>query len=198
MEINGGYWWTRNTDPGITHENRALSLTVLMPHRFGYISPLLYLWTRLPCSIQTDNYRDPTREHVPPLDADDNMLKNRTDIFMEQVQSSGKTDNDTILKQVGTLRVLWAAIVGFCLLMVFFSDVDDNGWRVIPVHVAPVLVILNLWGLLFDLLMSWLFMTQMHGQERLRHRHILLWDGFLLVALLAFWGPFFTSLFAGG
>jgi hypothetical protein len=26
----------------------------------------------------------------------------------------------------------------------------------------------------------------------------LLWDGFLLVALLAFWLPFFASLLAGG
>ena len=126
------------------------------------------------------------------------MSENRTDMLMENVQSPGRTDNGTIFKQVGAVRVLWAAIVVFCLLMVFFSDgVETTGWHVIPVHVAPVLVILNLWGLLFDLLMSWLFMMQKHGQERLRYRHILLWDGFLLVALLAFWGPFFASLLAG-
>ena len=118
-------------------------------------------------------------------------------MLMEKVQNSTNTDNGTIFRQVGFLRVLWAAIVVFCLLMVFFSDGDETGCHVIPVHVAPVLVILNLWGLLFDLLMSWLFMMQKHGQERLRYRHILLWDGFLLVALLAFWGPFFASLLAG-
>ena len=116
---------------------------------------------------------------------------------MEQVQSSSKTDNVTIFKQVGPLRVAWAAIVVFCLLMVFFSDGDGTGWNVIPVYIAPVLVILNLWGLLFDLLMSWLFMMQKHGQERLRYRRIMLWDGLLLVALSAFWGPFFVSLFTG-
>ena len=118
-------------------------------------------------------------------------------MLTEKVQNSTNTDNGTIFKQGGFLRVLCAAIVVFCLLMVFFSDGDETGWHVSPVHVAPVLVILNLWGLLFDLLMSWLFMMQKHGQERLRYRHILLWDGFLLVALLAFWGPFFASLLAG-
>ena len=118
-------------------------------------------------------------------------------MLTEKVQNSTNTDNGTIFRQVGFLRVLWAAIVVFCLLMVFFSDGDETGWHVIPVHVAPVLVILNLWGLLFDLLMSWLFMTQKQGQERLRYRHILLWDGLLFVALIAFWGPVFASLLAG-
>ena len=117
---------------------------------------------------------------------------------MEKFQNTGNTDNSTIFRQVGLLRVLWAVIIVFCLLMVFFPDGDDTGWKVIPVHVAPVLVIINIWVLLFDLLMSWLFMTQKPEQERPRYRRILLWDGFLLAALVAFWGHFFVSLLAGG
>jgi hypothetical protein len=116
---------------------------------------------------------------------------------MENIQGSRTTDKGTIFKQVGPLRLLWAAVIAVCLLMVFFSGGNGTGWYVIPVYVAPVLVILNLWGLLFDLLMSWLFMMQKHGQERGRYRHILLWDGFLLVALFSFWGPYFASLLAG-
>jgi len=118
-------------------------------------------------------------------------------MLMEKLHSSGNNDSGTIFKQVGLLRVVWASIVVFFLVMVFFSDGDGTGWNVLPVHVAPVLVILNIWGLLFDLLMSWLFMSQKPDQERLRYRHVLLWDGFLLVALFAFWGPFFASLIAG-
>ena len=117
---------------------------------------------------------------------------------MEEVQGSGNTDNVSIFKQVGALRVLMAAVVVICLLMVFFADGDGTGWYVIPVHVAPALVILTIWVLLFDLLMSSLFMRQKQGQERLHYRHVLLWDGSLLVALLAFWLPFFASLLAGG
>ena len=115
-------------------------------------------------------------------------------MLMEQAQSPGNTDNVTIFKQVGLLRVLLAAIVVFCLVMVFFTDGDGTGWHVIPVHAAPALVILTIWVLLFDMLMSSILMSQKHGQKRLRYRHLLLWDGFPLVALLAFRGPFFASL----
>jgi hypothetical protein len=117
---------------------------------------------------------------------------------MEEVQNSGNTDNVSIFKQVGALRVLMAAVVVICLLMVFFKDGDGTGWYVIPVHVAPALVILTIWVLLFDLLMSWLFMRQKEGRERLHYRHVLLWNASLLVALLAFWLPFFAALLAGG
>ena len=117
---------------------------------------------------------------------------------MVHVQSSGNTDSVTIFKQVGPLRVLFAALVVFCLLLVFLPDGEGTGWYVLSVHVAPALVILNIWVLLFDLLMSSIVMSQKVGHERLRYRHILLWDGFLLVALFAFWGPFFASLLNGG
>jgi hypothetical protein len=119
-------------------------------------------------------------------------------MLMVHVQSSGNTDSVTIFKQVGPLRVLYAALVVFCLLMVFFPDDHGNGWYVLSAHVAPALVILNIWVLLLDLLMSSIVMSQKVGHERLRYRHILLWDGFLLVALCASWGPFFVSLLAGG
>ena len=115
----------------------------------------------------------------------------------KQVQISRNTDNTTLIKQVGTLRVLLAAMVVFCLLMLFFRGGDDTGWYVIPAHVAPALVILTIWVLLFDMLMSSIFMSQKHGQERLRYRNLLLWDGFLIVALLVFWGPFFASFIVG-
>jgi hypothetical protein len=117
---------------------------------------------------------------------------------MEQIQSSRNTDSVTIFKQVGPLRLLFAALVAFCLLMAFLPDGDGTGWYVLSNHVAPVLVILNIWVLLFDLLMASILMSQKDGQERLRYRHILLWDGFLLVALFVFWGPFFVSLLAVG
>ena len=117
---------------------------------------------------------------------------------MERIQGSRNTDSVTIFKQVGPLRLLFAAIVVLCLLMVFLPDDEGTGWYVLSVHVAPALVILNIWVLLFDLLMASILMSQKDGQERLRYRHILLWDGCLLVALIVFWGPFFASLFTIG
>ena len=118
-------------------------------------------------------------------------------MLMEQTQSPGNTDSVTIFKQVGPLRVLFAALVVFCLLLVFLPDGEGTGWYVLSAHVAPALVILNIWVLLFDLMMASIIMSQKHGQERLRYRHILLWDGFLLVAPSVFGGPFFASLLTG-
>ena len=120
--------------------------------------------------------------------------ENRTDRLMEQIKSSRNTDSVTIFRQVGPLRVLFAALVVFCMLLVFLPDDHGTGWYVLSAHVAPALVILIIWVLLFDVLMASIFMSQKHGRERLRYRHILLWDGFLIVALCAFWGPYFASL----
>ena len=113
---------------------------------------------------------------------------------MNNVQDTGSTGTGSLLAQVGLLRVSWAAIIVFCLVMVFFADGDGAGWSVIPVYIGPALVILNVWVLLFDMLMATIFLKQAHGRERLRYRNVLLWDGSLLVALFAFWGPWFVSL----
>ena len=57
----------------------------------------------------------------------------------------------SIFKQVGLLRVIWGVIVVLCVVMVFFADGVNAEWHVIPVYVAPVVVVLNLWCLfLFD------------------------------------------------
>ena len=116
-------------------------------------------------------------------------------MHMKEVENTGNTDKVTVFKQVGPLRLLLAAIVVFCLLMIFAPHGEESAWYVLSRHVAPALVILTVWVLLFDIMMSSVFMSQNHGQERLRHRNILLWDGFLVAALFVFWGPFFLSIF---
>lgn len=116
-------------------------------------------------------------------------------MHMNEVESSGSTDKVTVFKQVGPLRLLFAAIVVFCLLLIIAPDGEESAWYVLSNHVAPALVILTVWVLLFDMMMSSVFMSQNHGQERLRHRNILLWDGCLIAALFVFWGPFFLSIF---
>lgn len=113
---------------------------------------------------------------------------------MTQNQSPENTASVTLFKQVGPLRLLFAALVVFCLLLAFLPDGHGTGWYVLSAHVAPALVILIMWVLLFDVMMASILMSQKHGQERLRYRHILLWDGTLLVALIAFWAPYFASL----
>jgi hypothetical protein len=80
--------------------------------------------------------------------------------------------------------------------MVFFATGETKGWAALPSYVVPVLVILLVWILLFDMLMARVLMSEQQGQPRERHKTILLVDAILLGALLLFWGPFYVFLLA--
>ena len=101
------------------------------------------------------------------------------------------------LVQVGPLRVGQALFVVVLLPLVFLAGKGYHGWAAIPSYVAPVLVIILVWLLLLDLLMSRLFMGEKQGAERTRYRRVLTLDAALLAALVLFWGPWFVSLLSG-
>lgn len=92
------------------------------------------------------------------------------------------------------MRGFLAVLVLACLPMVFFATGETQGWRAVPSFIAPALVVLIAWGLLFDLLMTSVLMRDQQGYARKRYRTILFADAILLVALLSFWGPFYLSL----
>lgn len=81
--------------------------------------------------------------------------------------------------------------------MAFFADVEPSGWRIFPVYVAPVLVVILIWVLLFDLLMSRVLMGEKSPQARLPYKMVMRLDGALLLAILLFWGPFYYGLLNG-
>lgn len=99
--------------------------------------------------------------------------------------------------RIGFLRVLFALSVAVCAPMALYAQEEPLGWLVFPVYVAPVLVILLFWGLLFDMLMSRVFMSDKQGEARAPHRTVLWLDATLIVVLLLSWLPFFYSLVAG-
>lgn len=101
-----------------------------------------------------------------------------------------------IHRQVGVLRLAMGILVLLCLPFVFYPGEDDSGWRVIPVHVMPVLALMLIWVLLFDVLISRVFMEGKEGWERNRYRTVIKFDAFLLAMLFLFWGPFFINLLA--
>jgi len=96
--------------------------------------------------------------------------------------------------RLGALRVFLATLVLACLPTVFFATGEAQGWHAIPSYVAPVLVVLVVWGLLFDMLMARVLMGEQQGHARDHYKTILLVDAILLVALLSFWGPFYVAL----
>ena len=83
-----------------------------------------------------------------------------------------------------------------CLPFVFYPGEDDSGWRVIPVQVVPVIALMLIWVLLFDMLMSRVFLGEKEGWERQRHKTVIRFDALLLALLLLFWTPFFVNLLA--
>ncbi len=99
-----------------------------------------------------------------------------------------------VRQQVGVLRVAMAVLVLLCLPFVFYPGADDSGWRVIPVHVVPVIALMLIWILPFDMLMSRVFMGEKEGSERDRYKTIIKFDTALLVMLFLFWAPFFFIL----
>jgi hypothetical protein len=78
--------------------------------------------------------------------------------------------------------------------MVFFAKGAAEGWNSVPSYVAPALVVLMVWGLLFDMLMARVLMGEQQGHARDRYKTVLKVDAILVLALLSFWGPFYLSL----
>ena len=99
-----------------------------------------------------------------------------------------------LIGELGILRLVVAGIVVICLPLAFLSGADSTGWGVVPSQVVPVIVVLLVWALPFDMLMARVFMADRPDAERRRYRTIIKVDGVLIVALLLFWGPFFFAL----
>ncbi len=118
----------------------------------------------------------------------------------KQVEDS-KTDQDLsrtgILTSVGPLRIGLSVLVLSCLPLAFFARGGHEGWRVIPVQIAPVLVVILIWLLLFDILMTRIMLADKPPAERPRYRRAFRLDVLLLIALLLFWGPFYYGLLRG-
>ncbi len=101
------------------------------------------------------------------------------------------------LASVGPLRIGLSVLVLSCLPMAFFAQGGHEGWRVIPVHIAPVLVVILIWLLLFDIMMTRILLADKPPAERPRYRRAFRLDMSLLFALLLFWGPFYYGLLSG-
>lgn len=99
-----------------------------------------------------------------------------------------------IHRQVGILRTAVAILVLICLPFVFFPGESDSGWRVIPVYIIPVMALMLIWILPFDILMSRVFMSGKEGTERDHYKTVIKFDALLLFLLFVFWGPFYAKL----
>ncbi len=101
------------------------------------------------------------------------------------------------LARIGPLRIALSVFVLACLPLAPFTQEGHEGWRVIPVYIAPVMVIIFIWLLLFDMLMTRIMLAGKPPEEHPRYRTAFRLDVTLLLALLLFWGPFYYGLLSG-
>ncbi len=116
---------------------------------------------------------------------------------MEDEKMQQNTSRTGFMTSVGPLRVGLSVFVLSCLPMAFFAKGGHEGWRVIPVQIAPVMVVIFIWLLLFDILMTRVMLADKPPAEHPRYRRAFLLDVSLLIALLLFWGPFYYGLMRG-
>jgi hypothetical protein len=90
-----------------------------------------------------------------------------------------------------------ALAVFTCLLIAmapFAKEAGFTGWGIMVGTIAPSLMVIMLFVISLDIMMSRIFMTDAKGAERIRYRHIIWLELFLLLVLLLAWGPFLAEL----
>jgi uncharacterized membrane protein len=100
------------------------------------------------------------------------------------------------LKSIGFLRWLMLGLGTVLVVLSWFTDqaVHYEGWRFIPSVISPVLVVLLAWGLLFDMLMSTVFLSSGEGKSPEHYRLVLTIDAWMIAIMLIFWLPYYWSV----
>jgi hypothetical protein len=117
---------------------------------------------------------------------------------LQIVKSAPQSANrrHSFIRDVGVLRITVGFLIVISLPLVFLTGGEDEGWGIVFTHVVPVLVLLIMWALPFDMLMARVFMSEGQGVARGRYRAVLVLDGALFLGLAVFWGPYFLSIVA--
>lgn len=100
-----------------------------------------------------------------------------------------------VIQAFGVLRSLLAALVltAIAIAPEAGTPVAYAGWAFIPTVLFAVLAPLYLMGLLLDILMSGIFMSDRKGAERRRFRAIMVTEALLALALVVRWVPYYLG-----
>ncbi len=101
-----------------------------------------------------------------------------------------------LLASIGFLRAMMGLVVLGIAPLSWFAGHEPIGWYVMAVYVAPVLAILLLWGLMLDLIMTRVYMSEPATEGGISYGLVMRYDLALLAILLLSWGPFFYRLVA--
>jgi len=101
-----------------------------------------------------------------------------------------------LVKAMGPLRILLALSALALIVMPSppGTELSYSGWGLYASLVAPALAPIVLMGLLLDLLMTRVWLSELEGQARRAMRSVAWLDLALVIALCLAWLPFFMSL----
>lgn len=102
----------------------------------------------------------------------------------------------TFLAHLGVLRVL---LVGAGVIAIVFATAPGTppvyaGWALLPTLLIPVLVPLVFLMLVFDSIMSAVFMIDKRGQARTRYQTVILVNLVVAVLILVRWLAYYRAL----
>lgn len=102
------------------------------------------------------------------------------------------------LRNLGFLRALLVLTAAFIMLVspLAYGGVQLHDWRLLPTVVAPAVMMVLVFVLLLDMLMSWIFMHDATEDHRTRLATLIRIEVAVLVAMITAWSPFLARIFA--
>lgn len=100
------------------------------------------------------------------------------------------------LLYIGELRSTLAAVALFCVMIKPFASDDAryHNWGLLPDVIVPVTVLILVWGLALDMLMSKVYSFSADQVGKQRFRLIIRLEAILIVALLVAWVPYYLAV----
>jgi hypothetical protein len=101
------------------------------------------------------------------------------------------------LRNLGFLRSLLVLAAVFIMLVapLAYGGVHLHDWRLLPTVVAPAVMMVLVFVILLDMLMSRVFMADAGEQERTRLSTAIRIEAVVLLSLIAAWSPFLVRIF---
>ena len=101
---------------------------------------------------------------------------------------------ETFVSRIGIMRLALLITTVICFPMALFANMEPNGIGILTAYVIPSIVVILIFVLLLDALMSRVFMVELAGEERSIKRLRVKLNLFAVVGIFIFWGPYFQQI----
>jgi hypothetical protein len=101
------------------------------------------------------------------------------------------------LRSLGFLRSLLVLAAAFIVLVapLAYGGVHLHDWRLLPTVVAPAVMMVLVFVILLDMLMSRVFMADAGEEDRARLSPVIWIEAVVLLTMIVAWSPFLARIF---